>query len=236
MYLLYNLGHEIVSSADEYDSDEDPVPDDEDREDEKQYPMVKQIRHNMKSKNKQSPKIKKQKKFRSTSHNKHIKNNNKFGKMKGAFNYRKASNRPYLKEALTPQNIPDSYHFSRNHPNNLSHAQTHHSPKDYKSLGIIEPDYDDEVESYHTNISNNYLMGQLRNKMPSNVRPRTRNPNIQSNLSLRPGYKTGSEFCLPKMHYQTHDHMNYPDYISEYDPYDMQFMKQQIEELERRKI
>ena len=230
----------MVSSEEEYDSDEDPVPDDEDREDEKQYPMVKQIHHNTKGKSKQSPKIKKQKKFRSTSHNKHLKNK-KFGRIKGAFNYRKASNRPYLKEALTPQNVPDSYHFSRNHPTNLSHAQTHHSPKDYKSLGMIEPDYDDEVESYHTNISHNYLMGQLRNKMPPNPRLRTRNPNIQSNLSLHPGYKHAfsnlfSKNMRPPMQYQTHDHMNYPEYISEYDQYDMHFMAEQLEELEKEKF
>ena len=150
-----------------------------------------------------------QKKVRSTSHHKHLKN--KLRQPKGAFNYRKASNRPVLNSHLIPHNFQDLNAFSRNHTNNLSHAQTHYSPKGFKNLGAFENEYSEDAESYHTNISQNFVKGMAH--MPRLKRPRN-GGNFSSNVQLnpnayqmyRPNYPQGFN---PNSQFYTYDQIEY---------------------------
>lgn len=112
-----------LSGEGDYESD-DPVPDDEDIDNRGMYKFRNQ------------EEINKRKNIRSTSHNKHVHKN--FNKAKNAFKNRKASNRPFVKEQLTSQNLHDFYPFSRNNANNLSHAHTHYSPASLKNQQILE--------------------------------------------------------------------------------------------------
>ena len=78
---------------------------------------------------------KKNKKIRSTSHNKHLKKRNNANQV---FKYRKASNKPIIKDQLTPHQPHGLHSYSRNHLQNQSHAQTHYSPASLKKNGILE--------------------------------------------------------------------------------------------------
>lgn len=225
-----------VSGEGDYESDEDPIPDDEENDDEKEYQIMHQNKHKVMPSHKKSPNFYNKKKVRSTSHTKQIKS--KIGRPKGTFNYRKASNRPYLKETLTPHNIQDSYQMSRNHPTNLSHAQTHYSPKGFKNLGVFEGEYDDEVESYHTNFSRNLNLNKVLNRHPGS-RARTRNPTFKSNYSLRaiPGTPLNHVYyggmTPQQMHFQTYDQVDMYGEDEDLKGYDYEMIKAEIMELKK---
>lgn len=80
--------------------------------------------------------LKQRKKIRSTSHNKHLKK--RANNPNQVFKYRKASNKPILKEQLAAHQPQEIHTYSRNHPQNISHAQTHYSPASLKKSGILD--------------------------------------------------------------------------------------------------
>ena len=93
---------------------------------------------------------------------------------RNAFKDRKASNRVFSNDLLTPQNIQYMNKFSRNYPQNISHTMTQYSPASYK-------DYNHMTEV-------NSIRG-IRGK-------RSRNRMIPSQ-SYGPGFKIHSKFSKP---------------------------------------
>lgn len=134
-----NINQVYPASDEEYDSDEDPIPDDEDK-DNNLMPAgmnpAKIVRNKEESRPRNHQILKQRKKIRSTSHNKHIKKRS--GNTKYPFKFRKASNRPILKEQFTPMHMNEGYRYGKNQNPNLSNAQTHYSPASLKKHGMLE--------------------------------------------------------------------------------------------------
>lgn len=138
-YQNYEASGQSRFGGEEEGSSDDPVPDDE----EKSHNLVPSGREpdymteyqpKGRNVNPKHLKIKKNNK-RSTSHNKRIKNNLK---QKGVFKDRKASDRLFLNNQLTPESMAYVNRYSRNNPHNLSHALTQQSPSSFKNHGILE--------------------------------------------------------------------------------------------------
>lgn len=138
-YQNYEASGQSRFGGEEDASDEDPIPDDEDKDHNlvpsgREPDYMTEYQAKGRNMNPKSLKIKKNNK-RSTSHNKRLKNNLK---QKGVFKDRKASDRMFLNNQLTPDSLAYANRYSRNNPHNLSHALTQQSPSSFKNQGIFD--------------------------------------------------------------------------------------------------
>jgi hypothetical protein len=110
------------------------------------------------------------------------------------FKDRKASNRVFSNDLLTPQNVQNVYKFSRNRPQKISHTMTQYSPASYKDYNVGD-----------MNSMKGFRLKKSRNRM-------------MPSQSYGPGFKIHSKYSNPYRHKMMKPHgmftpinANYPD-------------------------